>query len=84
MPPLKPIRIVSFTSEDPVYKVDNLLSAEGAKKWRAGRAGAAQEAVVLALEAPTVLAAVDVGNFGSALVEVQVTPIVQLIVGKLK
>jgi len=72
MAPVLAARVVSFTSEDKVYKAENLLSPEGSKKWRAGRAGTAQEVVVLALEKPMRLSGVDIGNFGSALVEIQV------------
>ena len=78
MPPIKFSHVVSFSSEDiPLHRADNLVSgASGAgaatKKWRCAGEGEASAHVVLRLERACAIESVDVGNFGSAFVEVQV------------
>ena len=70
MPEIKLERIVSVSSEDPIHKAENLLKN---KKWRCANAGESQVRVVLQLSKASVIKSIDVGNNGSAFVEVQVS-----------
>ncbi len=73
MPAVKFSRVVSFSSEElPAFRADNLLSPEGARKWRGRDNGERRMVAVLALERATRISYVHLGNFGSAFVEVQV------------
>ncbi len=73
MPAIKFSHVATFSSEDSVFRAQNLLYLDGTKKWRCADPGEAQANVVLQLERPTRISAVDVGNDGSAFVEVQVS-----------
>lgn len=64
--------MVSFSSEDPVYKADNLLLNDGKKKWRSKEEGEKQVSAILQLEKATTIDHIDLGNNGSAFIEVQV------------
>ena len=70
MPEVKLERVVSVSSEDPIHKAENLLKC---KKWRSANAGESQVRVVLQLSKASVIKSIDVGNNGSAFVEVQVS-----------
>ena len=70
MPEIKLERIVSVSSEDPIHKAENLLKS---KKWRSANAGESQVKVVLQLTKASIIKSIDVGNNGSAFVEVQVS-----------
>ncbi len=74
MPQIKVTRLLSFSSEDtPAYPADNLVSLEGAKKWRCAKEGEEKATAVLQLDEPSVISTVHIGNFGSAFVELQVS-----------
>ncbi|TRY64373.1 hypothetical protein TCAL_07946 [Tigriopus californicus] len=72
MPDVKISHVVSFSSEDPVYKADNLLLNDGKKKWRSKAQGEKQVSAILQLEKATTIDHIDLGNNGSAFIEVQV------------
>ena len=70
MPEVKIARVVSVSSEDPIYEAANLLKS---KKWRCQNVGEQQVSLVLQLSAPSQIHGIDIGNNGSAFVEVQVS-----------
>ena len=70
MPMIKLERIVSVSSEDPIHKAENLLKK---KKWRCANAGESQVKAVLQLAKSSVINSIDIGNNGSAFIEVQVS-----------
>jgi len=69
MPPLKFSRIVSFSSEDPLHPATSLLSKG---KWTCKDEGEAEAWVILQLEEMSIISNLDLGNNGSAFIEVQV------------
>ena len=69
MPEVKFERVISFSSEDQNYKADNLLKS---KKWRCQNNGESQVSVVLQLSKSIQINGIDIGNNGSAFVEIQV------------
>jgi DNA-repair protein XRCC1 len=69
MPEVKFDQIVSFSSEDSSQKADNLLAN---KKWRCQNAGESQATVVIQLSKTAQISSIDIGNNGSAFIEVQV------------
>eukprot|EP00095_Tigriopus_kingsejongensis_P001221 snap_masked-scaffold1412_size42778-processed-gene-0.4 protein:Tk01221 transcript:snap_masked-scaffold1412_size42778-processed-gene-0.4-mRNA-1 annotation:"dna repair protein xrcc1" len=72
MPEIRIAHVVSFSSEDPVFKADNLLLNDGKKKWRSQEPGEKRVWVILQLEKASHIDHIDIGNDGSAFVEVQV------------
>eukprot|EP01147_Barroeca_monosierra_P009595 gene9594-1819_t len=63
--------VISFTSETKPHLAENLLNGDKRKAWH-GEAGKSQHAVVLQLEKACIITGIDVGNAGSAFVEVLV------------
>lgn len=69
MPEIKISRIVSVSSEDSLFKAENLLNS---KKWRSQNSGEQQVSVVFQLCKSAQISGIDIGNNGAAFVEVQV------------
>lgn len=72
MPLIRPRHVLSFSSEDVAQPAQNLLKSETYRKWRCETAGEKQASVILELERATQIHSIDIGNNGSALVEVLV------------
>ncbi|KAG1932366.1 DNA repair protein XRCC1 [Pimephales promelas] len=72
MPEIKLKHIVSCSSEDNTHKADNLLSSDTYRKWKAARPGEKQVSVILQLEKEEQIHSIDIGNEGSAFIEVLV------------
>lgn len=72
MPQLKLKHVVSCSSEDPNNPADNLLGEEVYRKWKGANPGEKQLAVVVQLEKSSLIHSIDIGNDGSAFVEVLV------------
>ncbi|XP_057567579.1 DNA repair protein XRCC1 isoform X2 [Hippopotamus amphibius kiboko] len=72
MPEIRLRHVVSCSSQDSTYCAENLLKADTYRKWRAGKAGEKTISVVLQLEKEEQIHSVDIGNDGSAFVEVLV------------
>ncbi|XP_029780166.1 DNA repair protein XRCC1 [Suricata suricatta] len=72
MPEIRLRHVVSCSSQDLTHCAENLLKADTYRKWRAAKAGEKTIAVVLQLEKEEQIHSVDIGNDGSAFVEVLV------------
>ncbi|KAM9756996.1 DNA repair protein XRCC1 isoform 5-T5 [Dama dama] len=72
MPEIRLRHVVSCSSQDSTYCAENLLKADTYRKWRAAKAGEKTISVVLQLEKEEQIHSVDIGNDGSAFVEVLV------------
>ncbi|XP_051901457.1 DNA repair protein XRCC1 [Pristis pectinata] len=72
MPEIKLQYVVSCSSEDPTHKAENLLRADTYRKWRCGDCGEKQNSVILQFEKAELIHSIDIGNEGSAFVEVLV------------
>ncbi|CAL8078083.1 unnamed protein product [Calicophoron daubneyi] len=72
MPEVFPKRILSFTSEDSAFPASNLLKSSSFSKWRSEKGGSKQEIVELDFGEPIEVARLDIGNNGSAFIEVLV------------
>ncbi|XP_069057429.1 DNA repair protein XRCC1 isoform X2 [Pleurodeles waltl] len=72
MPEIKVKHVVSCSSEDTTHKAENLLKADTYRKWKASKAGEKQVSVILQLEKAEQIHSLDIGNEGSAFVEVLV------------
>ncbi|XP_077576830.1 DNA repair protein XRCC1 [Stigmatopora nigra] len=72
MPEIKLQHVVSCSTEDNTHKADNLLSADTYRKWKAARQGEKQTSVILQFEKEEQVHSIDIGNEGSAFVEVLV------------
>ncbi|MCJ8745348.1 hypothetical protein PDJAM_G00129260 [Pangasius djambal] len=72
MPEIKLKHVVSCSSEDSTHKADNLLSSETYRKWKSARPGEKQVSVILQLEKEEQVHSIDIGNEGSAFIEVLV------------
>ncbi|CAH1797161.1 unnamed protein product [Owenia fusiformis] len=72
MPAIKFQHVVSFSSEDKNFPATNLLKPEGTSKWRCAKAGEKSASVTIQLEKSTKILSLDIGNNGSAFVEVLV------------
>ncbi|XP_042882573.1 DNA repair protein XRCC1-like isoform X2 [Penaeus japonicus] len=71
MPTIKFSEVLSFSSEDPNHPADNLLRQETHRKWKcAAGLSEKQASVTLKLERLTAIRSIDIGNAGSAFVEV--------------
>ncbi|KAL1465685.1 hypothetical protein WDU94_005235 [Cyamophila willieti] len=70
MAPVKFARVVSYSSEDPIHKADNLLNPESTKKWKCKSMGEKQASAIVQLTRQVQINAVDIGNEYSAFVEV--------------
>lgn len=72
MPLIRPRHVLSFSSEDTTQPAQNLLKSETYRKWRCASPGEKQASVILELEKAMQIHSIDIGNNGSALVEVLV------------
>ncbi|CAI2729032.1 unnamed protein product [Schistosoma spindalis] len=72
MPEVVPSRVVSFTSEDKAFPASNLLKGSSFSKWCCISGGSKQEAVELSFSEPIEISRLDIGNNGSAFIEVLV------------
>lgn len=72
MPEISLRHVVSCSSQDSTHCAENLLKADTYRKWRAAKAGEKTISVVLQLEKEEQIHSVDIGNDGSAFVEVLV------------
>ncbi|XP_006871424.1 PREDICTED: DNA repair protein XRCC1 [Chrysochloris asiatica] len=72
MPEIRLRHVVSCSSQDSTHCAENLLKADTYRKWRAAKAGEKTISVVLQLEKEEQIHSVDLGNDGSAFVEVLV------------
>ncbi|XP_028405454.1 DNA repair protein XRCC1-like [Dendronephthya gigantea] len=72
MPVIKLKHIVSFSSEDPNHPADNLLKSETYRKWQCVDPAEKQASVIIELEKASKINSLDIGNNGSAFVEVLV------------
>ncbi|XP_052270427.1 DNA repair protein XRCC1-like isoform X1 [Dreissena polymorpha] len=72
MPVIKFQHVVSFSSEDKNNPADNLLKPEGAYKWKCATPGEKNVSIVIQLEKASQIHTIDIGNEGSAFVEVLV------------
>ncbi|XP_072463946.1 DNA repair protein XRCC1 isoform X2 [Notamacropus eugenii] len=70
MPEIRLRHVVSCSSQDPTHSADNLLRADTYRKWRSAKAGEKQISVILQLEKEEQIHSLDIGNEGSAFVEV--------------
>ncbi|TGZ68882.1 hypothetical protein CRM22_004030 [Opisthorchis felineus] len=72
MPEIRPFKVVSFSSEDKAFPASNLLKSSSFSKWRSEKGGTKQEVVELNFEEPVEVCRLDIGNNGSAFIEVLV------------
>ncbi|XP_041032609.1 DNA repair protein XRCC1 [Carcharodon carcharias] len=72
MPEIKLQHVVSCSSEDSTHKADNLLKPDTYRKWKCSELGEKQASVILQFEKAEHIHRIDVGNEGSAFVEVLV------------
>uniref|UniRef100_A0A4X2KQB4 DNA repair protein XRCC1 n=1 Tax=Vombatus ursinus TaxID=29139 RepID=A0A4X2KQB4_VOMUR len=72
MPEIRLRHVVSCSSQDPTHSAENLLKADTYRKWRSAKAGEKQISVILQLEKEEQIHGIDIGNEGSAFVEVLV------------
>ena len=72
MAPIKIQRVISCSSQDKLHTANNLLSTDGFKKWCTDKPGDTKATVILQLESEVTIRGVDIGNNGSAFVEVLV------------
>ncbi|KAM3921905.1 DNA repair protein XRCC1 isoform 2-T2 [Leptodactylus fuscus] len=72
MPEIKLKHVVSCSSADTTHTAENLLRPDTYRKWKAKQAGEKQISVILQFEKEEQLHSIDIGNEGSAFVEVLV------------
>ncbi|KAI3361271.1 hypothetical protein L3Q82_013454 [Scortum barcoo] len=72
MPEIKLKHVVACSTEDTTHKADNLLSSDTYRKWKAARPGEKQTSVILQFEKEEQVHSIDIGNEGSAFIEVLV------------
>lgn len=72
MPEIKVQHVVSCSSEDKNHPSENLLKPEGTHKWKCSTAGEKSATVVLQFEKASQIHSLDIGNEGSAFIEVLV------------
>ena len=72
MAPIKITGVVSCSTEDKTSAAKNLLLSDSFKKWCTEKPGLPNASVILKLESEQVITGVDIGNNGSAFVEVLV------------
>ncbi|XP_068780336.1 DNA repair protein XRCC1 isoform X2 [Struthio camelus] len=70
MPEIQLQHVVSVSSSDPTHCAENLLRPESYRPWRGARAGEKQVCVVLQFAREARVHRIEVGNEGSAFVEV--------------
>nr|XP_056702239.1 DNA repair protein XRCC1 [Euleptes europaea] len=72
MPEIAVRHVVSASSSDTTHCAENLLKADTYRKWKAAQAGEKQVSVILQFEKEEQIHSIDIGNEGSAFVEVLV------------
>ncbi|XP_077116121.1 DNA repair protein XRCC1 [Ranitomeya variabilis] len=72
MPEIKLKHVVSCSSADTTHTAENLLKPDTYRKWKAKQAGEKQVSVILQFEKEEQIHSIDIGNEGSAFVEVLV------------
>uniref|UniRef100_A0A8C1X5V6 X-ray repair complementing defective repair in Chinese hamster cells 1 n=1 Tax=Cyprinus carpio TaxID=7962 RepID=A0A8C1X5V6_CYPCA len=72
MPEIKLKHVVSCSSEDNTHRAESLLSSDTNRKWKAARPGEKHVSVILQLEKEEQIHSIDIGNEGSAFIEVLV------------
>ncbi|OCT73256.1 hypothetical protein XELAEV_18036235mg [Xenopus laevis] len=72
MPVIKLKHVVSCSSADTTHTAENLLKADTYRKWKAARPGEKQISLILQFEKEEQIHSIDIGNEGSAFVEVLV------------
>ncbi|NXT71323.1 XRCC1 protein, partial [Chaetops frenatus] len=73
MAPIKISYVVSFSSQDPKYPAENLLSEDGIRPWLGcPKERSRQLSVELQLERAGPIGYVDVGNYGCAFLQIEV------------
>ncbi|KAM4788633.1 protein XNDC1N isoform 1-T2 [Cyanocitta cristata] len=73
MAPVKISYVVSFSSQDPKYPAENLLSEDGIRPWLGcPKEHSRQLSVELQLERASPIGYIDVGNYGSAFLQIEV------------
>ncbi|KAJ6615902.1 hypothetical protein lerEdw1_015111 [Lerista edwardsae] len=70
MPEIGIRHVVSASSSDATHCAENLLKADTYRKWKAARAGEKQVSIILQFEKEEQVHSIDIGNEGSAFVEV--------------
>lgn len=70
MPEIKLKHVVSCSSADTTHTAENLLKPDTYRKWKAKVAGEKQISVILQFEKEEQIHSIDIGNEGSAFVEV--------------
>ncbi|KAG9470816.1 hypothetical protein GDO78_016667 [Eleutherodactylus coqui] len=70
MPEIKLKHVVSCSSADSTHTAENLLKPDTYRKWKAQHAGEKQISVILQFEKEEQIHSIDIGNEGSAFVEV--------------
>ncbi|XP_014788399.1 DNA repair protein XRCC1 isoform X2 [Octopus bimaculoides] len=72
MPEIKLQHIVSYSSQDTNHPAENLLKPDGFHKWKSASAGEKSLSAILQFEKASKIHSIDIGNDGSAFVEVLV------------
>ncbi|NXC82500.1 XRCC1 protein, partial [Cercotrichas coryphoeus] len=73
MAPIKISYVVSFSSQDPKYPAENLLSEDGVRPWLGcPKKHSKQLSVELQLERASPIGYVDIGNYGCAFLQIEV------------
>ncbi|XP_016152075.1 PREDICTED: DNA repair protein XRCC1 [Ficedula albicollis] len=73
MAPIKISYVVSFSSQDPKYPAENLLSEDGIRPWLGcPKKRSRQLSVELQLERASPIGYVDIGNYGCAFLQIEV------------
>ncbi|XP_072836256.2 DNA repair protein XRCC1 isoform X1 [Pogona vitticeps] len=70
MPEIAIRHVVSASSSDTTHCAENLLKADTYRKWKAAQPGEKQISVILQFEKEEQIHSIDIGNEGSAFVEV--------------
>lgn len=72
MPEISLKHVVSCSTEDSTHKADNLLSSDTYRKWKSAKPGEKQTSVILQFDKEEQVHSIDIGNEGSAFIEVLV------------
>uniref|UniRef100_A0A096M0M7 DNA repair protein XRCC1 n=1 Tax=Poecilia formosa TaxID=48698 RepID=A0A096M0M7_POEFO len=72
MPEIPLKHVISCSTEDSTHKANNLLSSDTYRKWKASKPGEKQTSVILQFEKEEQVHSIDIGNEGSAFIEVLV------------
>ncbi|XP_070535037.1 DNA repair protein XRCC1-like isoform X2 [Ptychodera flava] len=72
MPVITIQHVLSCSTEDKNHKADNLLKDESYRKWKSSSASERNVSAILQFEKASIIHSIDIGNEGSAFVEVLV------------